>query len=412
MLMGAEMPAFTAFVGNMLDPRIHLAAWGSLVFPLSLVIEGPIIQMLAASTALAEDGDSWRKLRRWMFQLAGVLTALHALIAFTPLFDFIARGILGVPENVIEPGRIGFQIMLPWTISIAWRRFNQGVLIRTERARMVTIGTAIRLGVLLLTLNFLPDVVQLPGVMVGAIAVTLAVFSEAIFSEWAARSAVQERILTALPAKKKLTAANFRAFYIPLALTPLITLFIQPVGSAAMSRMPEALDSLACWSPVHGLIFLVRATGFAFQEVVVALSPMLNARKALTQFAKRLGLACVATLSLIAFTPLGTYWFGTVSGLPKNMVALSVTAVGLAVLMPGYAVAQSLYQGQLVHARQTKPITQSVLIYATIATVGLLLGATIDTTPGIIWAIATFTIAGILQTLFLRYHARRLLSSS
>jgi len=406
--MGAEMPAFTAFVGNMLDPRIHLAAWGSLVFPLSLVIEGPIIQMLAASTALAEDAESWKKLRRWMFQLAGVLSALHALIAFTPIFDWIALDIIGVPPDVLEPGRLGFQIMLPWTMSIAWRRFNQGVLIRTERARLVTAGTAIRLGVLLITLKFLPSISESPGVVVGSIAVALAVISEALFSEWAARPAVRERIMTALPAKQKLTAASFRAFYIPLALTPLITLFIQPVGSAAMSRMPEALDSLACWSPVHGLIFLVRATGFAFQEVVVALSPQPHAKKELVRFAKRLGLAAVATLSVIAFTPLGSYWFGTISGLPTNMVSLSVTAVGLAVLMPGYAVAQSLFQGQLVHARKTKAITHSVLIYAITASAGLFLGATLDNTPGIIWAIATFTTAGILQTLFLRYHSRRL----
>ena len=73
LLMGFEGPAVASVVARMADPKINLAAWGGIVFPLSLMVEAPIIMMLAASTALCRDWISYVKLRRFMNRLG----ALH-----------------------------------------------------------------------------------------------------------------------------------------------------------------------------------------------------------------------------------------------------------------------------------------------------------------------------------------------
>ncbi len=39
LLMGAELPALSAFVARLPDPAINLAAYGGIVFPLALIIE-------------------------------------------------------------------------------------------------------------------------------------------------------------------------------------------------------------------------------------------------------------------------------------------------------------------------------------------------------------------------------------
>src|SRR3990172_7197941 len=130
MLMGAELPALSAVVARMPDPKINLAAYGGVVFPLALIIESPIIMLLAASTALSKDMASYLKLRRFMMVSGGLLTAFHALLAFTPLYYVVVEGILGVPQEIVQPARLGLMIMLPWTWSIAYRRFNQGALVR------------------------------------------------------------------------------------------------------------------------------------------------------------------------------------------------------------------------------------------------------------------------------------------
>ena len=67
--MGFEGPAISAIVSRLAEPKVNLAAYGGLVFPLTLMIEAPIIMLLAASTALSRDWPSYVKLRRFMNRL-------------------------------------------------------------------------------------------------------------------------------------------------------------------------------------------------------------------------------------------------------------------------------------------------------------------------------------------------------
>ena len=165
--MAAEQPMLTATVARMADEKIHLAAWGAVVFPIALVVEAPIIMLLAASTALCEDWVSYRKVRRFMLIAGGGLTAIHVLVAFTPLFDWVCEVLLDTPEEVREPARLGLQIMTPWTWAIAYRRFQQGVLIRFEKAHAVSEGTVLRMLAVTATLLAGYHLTSLPGIVVG-----------------------------------------------------------------------------------------------------------------------------------------------------------------------------------------------------------------------------------------------------
>jgi hypothetical protein len=54
-LMGAELPVLSAVVARLDNPEINLAAYGGIIFPIALLIEAPVIMLLAASTALCKD---------------------------------------------------------------------------------------------------------------------------------------------------------------------------------------------------------------------------------------------------------------------------------------------------------------------------------------------------------------------
>jgi Cu/Ag efflux pump CusA len=102
-LIALELPALSAIIARLADPKINLAAYGGIVLPLALMIEAPIIMLLAASTALSKDCDSYRKIRKFMHTTAGVLTACHVIIVSTPLYFFITRQTIGSPEEIIIP---------------------------------------------------------------------------------------------------------------------------------------------------------------------------------------------------------------------------------------------------------------------------------------------------------------------
>ena len=402
LLMGLELPAVSAFVARLADPKIHLAAYGGVVFPLALLIESPILMLLSASTALARDRASYHLIRRFMFLLAGALTLLHALIAFTPLFDLVVVRLMGVPAEIREYSRLGLRLMLPWTFSVAYRRTQQGVLIRFGHARAVGIGTAVRLTSYLVVLSLGLAYHRLPGIVVAAIAVIAGVMSEAVYAGLRVRPVLREQVAAAPAVTPPLTMGRFVKFYAPLSVTPLILFLAMPMVTATMSRMRRPLDSLAVWPVLNGLVFALRSAGFALNEVVVALVERPGAVAALRTFTARLAAAVMGLLALLAATPLGVVWLARVSALPPDLVRLATRALWTALPLPALSAIQSYYQGALVHAHRTRAITESVLIYLVTMGACLWAGQTWLSVPGIFVAFVAFVLANALLVEWLR----------
>jgi len=406
LLMGAELPALSAVVARLEDPEVQLAAYGGIVFPLALIIESPIIMLLAASTALSRDRPSYLKIRRFMMAAGAGLTALHAAVAFTPLYDPIARGILRAPEEILEPGRIGLMVMLPWTWSIAYRRFHQGVMIRFGRSGSVGIGTAVRLGAVCGVLAIGYGIGTIPGIVVGAAAVIAGVLGEAVYVGIAVRPILRGPLREAPPVHPPLTLAEFLRFYNPLVLTSLLSLLASPIGSAAMGRMPRTIESLAAWAPLFGLAFMFRSPGVAYNEVVVALLDVPGSSAGLRRFAGLLSAATTGILLAAVATPLAGAWFGRVSALDPDLAAMAGGALWLALPLPALTVLQSWYQGALLHGRVTRGITESVALSLAVSAAVLAIGVAAASVPGLYVASAALLLGNAAQTAWLWMRSR------
>jgi len=406
MLMGAELPALSAVIARLEYPKINLAAYGGIVFPLALIIEAPIIMLLAASTALCKDFDSYRKLWRFMMVSGASLTVLHILIAFTPLYYIVAEDIIGAPAVIIEPARIGLMIMTPWTWSIAYRRFNQGVLIRFGHSKAVGMGTVVRLTADLLVLLVGYSIGTIPGIIVATSAVAAGVVSEAIYAGIVTRPVVNHELKKTPPPAEPLTLTTFLKFYIPLAMTSLLLLLVQPIGSAAMSRMPRAIDSLAVWPVVTGLIFLLRSLGMAYNEVVVALLEEPLSTQSLRRFTFLLAGFVTILLISITLTPFAGFWFSGVQGLSPELAGLAITSMWIALLIPGLNVFQSWYQGAIVVSRHTRGITEAVGIFLITTIILITAGAAWSQAIGLYISLGAFAIAMFVQTLWLWFRSR------
>jgi hypothetical protein len=406
LLMAAEGPSLNAVVARLAEPEVNLAAFGGVIYPLALVIEAPIIMLLSASTALSKDWDSYRKLRRFMMWMGGVLTAVHVLVAFTPLYDVVVVGLIRPPAEIVEPARIGLMITVPWTWAIAYRRFKQGVLIRFGHSRAVGLGSFVRLGSdgIVLLVGYL--IGTIPGVIVAASALVTGVVSEAVYAGLRARSVIENQVKEAPPIEEPLTASAFIDFYTPLAMTSVFRLLAEPLSSAALSRMPRALDSLAVWSIVTGFIFLLRSIGVSFSEVVIALLDEPRSFRPLRRFMGFLTVAVTLLLLIVVATPLALVWFETVSGLRTDLALLSRRGLWLAVLMPAVAVLQSWYQGLIVHSRRTRGITEAVMIYLFVSGAILFGGALWARVAGLYVGLAAVSLGRILQTAWLWYRSR------
>ena len=405
-LMALEGPALSIVVARLTDPTIHLAAFGSLVFPLALLIEAPIVMLLAASTALCKDRAAYRKVRRFMHASSAALTTLHAIVVFTPLYGLVVRGLLGAPEEIIAPGRIGLIVMLPWTWAIAYRRFNQGVLIRFGHSLTVGIGTAVRLSLDAAILGIGFTLGSIPGTTMATAAIIAGVLGEAAYAGWRVRPVLRNELPATSESEEPLTYRAFFRFYLPLSLTTLILLGARPVLTAAVSRMPDALDSLAVLPVVTSLTFLLRSTGVAYSEVVIAHVDTVGSARPLRRFALGLVTAVTLALLLVASTPLSRLWFETITGLSENLVRLARSGLWFALFLPGAAALQSWMRGIVLHSRRTRSVTEATLFYFALLAGVLWIGIERGTYTGVYVGLTAMTAGELAGAVWLIWRSR------
>jgi len=410
LLMGVEIPAISAVIARLPDAPIHLAAYGGVVYPLALVIESPIIMLLSASTALCKDWASYRKVWSFMMWAGALLTGVHLLLVATPLYYAVVAGTLHIPVEVLEPARSGLLIMLPWTWAIGYRRFNQGVMIRYGHSEAVGVGTVIRLVVVALTLGAGFSFGTFAGIVVGTAAQALGVVSEAIYAGLRVRPVLDNDVRPAA-GQGVLTWKEFALFYTPLVFTSLLNLVWNPIGSAALSRMNAPLESLATWPVISGLLFVMRSPGIAYNEVVVAMLDRQGQARGLRQFTVLLtALTSVIYLAFV-LTPVGGWWFSTVSALPDELAALALTGFGLGVLLPGLSVLQSWFQGCILHSRKTSGISESLVVFLITVTGLLAAGVAWNGLPGLYIALGSYVMANLTQTAWLAWRSRPVIKS-
>jgi len=409
--MSIELPGVSAIIARLADPEIHLAAYGGVVFPLALIIEAPIIMLLAASTALSKDWDSYQKIRSFMLVASISLTVLHFLVAFTPIYYFVVEDIIGIPEEVVEPAKIGLRIMLPWTFSIAFRRFNQGVLIRFGHSRAIGVGTIVRLVTLWVILLIGYSNGNIPGIIVGSTAVAFGVMSEAFYVGLVVRPIIRGELKLAPRLETTLTIKSFLEFYIPLAMTSLLLLLANPIGSAALSRMPNALASLAAWPVVSGLIFIFRSMGMSFNEVVVALTDEPGSYPSLRKFTYLLAGMTSLGLLIITVTPISSIWLEFISALSPELATLAKQALWFAIPLPAINAFQSWYQGVILFGKRTRGITESMMIYLVVNTSIQVFGILWGGVTGLYISVTALTIGILSQTTWLGIRGKPILSS-
>ena len=404
LLMALEQPTLSAVIARLPEPKLNLAAYG-LTFAMALIIESPIIMFLTLGTALARSRQAYAMLMRFTLIMAAGLTVLHLLIALTPLYAFILSDLVGAPEAVIEPSRVAFLLMTPWTAAIAYRRMWQGIMIRYGRTQVVFVTTAIRLATTALVAIAAMSRGQLPGASVAGLAVSCGVLADAAAAGILARSTVRKHLSVDRPNDFVLTQPYLLRFYVPLAMTSLITLATTPIVSLGLSRGPSPLESLAIWPVIGGLLFLWRSTGVALQEVVVALLQDQDSYQALRRFAHALAVALSTIAAVVALTPLAVVWFTRVAGLPPDLAGMARLPAALLVLVPALTALTSWQRGVLVHFSRTAKITIATSINIGVLLVVVLAGVQVLPWPGAVTAALALTASLACEVVYLTSQA-------
>lgn len=405
LMMSIEQPAIAAVMARLPEPEPNLAAFG-ITFSLALFVEGPVIMLLTAGTALPEDKQSYDRLLHFTHILAIGMTALHLVIAIPSVYRFLVRTIIGAPPEIVDLSRDAFLILTPWTSMIAYRRLWQGVLIKYDRtivvpitiaARLVVTGTGLAVGLWL---------GRYAGVYVGAMALSFGVVTATVVAYAFVRSTVREHLSESVPDAESLTWRELFGFYGPLALTPLIMLLARPLLSIGLARAPDPLASLAVWPVIMSFLFLGRSIAVSFQEAVVALLDDEQSFHVLRRFSVGLAIVLGGVFAVAAVTPLARLWYADVSGLSPRLVGLSLAPTMLIAFVPGLTTLISWQRGLLVHVKRTQPITESVAVNVAVLTGVMAVLMQTVSLPGATLAAIALTASVFAEWLYVWWRSR------
>lgn len=372
--MALEAPIAGGIMGRLPEAKLNLAAW-YVLFGLALWVESPVIDLLATSTTLSKNRLHYLALTRFTWTLALWVTAIHALLALTPLYGVVMQ-LMNASPQLAEQGRVAFAIMIPWSALIGWRRYRQGILIRHGHTRLVGIGTAVRVATVagsgLLFFYFS----SLPGTQVAALALICSVGAEALFAHFASRRQVHALLAKSGPEDEPLTTSRLLAFHLPLTATTMVTTAGFPLIAFALNQTRDSVLSLAAWNVAMALLFMMRAITFALTEVVITLARDDHSERQLTRFCLRVGLATTAFLLALALSGADRWYFETIIGAPAEIANAAHVGFVAGALTPMIGAMQSFVRGLLTARHMTQArlvaVIAGMVVMGAVLAIGLL----------------------------------------
>ena len=401
-MMAVEGPYIAAIVARMDAPDFNLAAFG-VTFAIGLLMEAPVIMMMAAAARLISGRHNYLKLRKFNIILSISCTVAMLGMLIPSIFNFWTADLLGLDPEVQKRVYPAMVCMLMWPGMIGYRRFYQGILISAKSNKRVAIGTILRLVAMSATAFIGFKVNKLDGASIGTLSLSVGVTAEAIFVRLMARYRVRQ-LLVKNSESSPLSMKQIIHFYYPLALTAMIGLTVQPLVTFAMGKALFPLESLAVLPVVNSLVFFFRAIPLSFQEVVITLMGQKEENyTVLKSFAIWMGVSLTTLLGLLAFTDLSDIWFTKVSGLRPELSDFAQIPLMLAFLTPATSLLLCWPRSLLIVRKNTGPVTNASLIELVVIAAVLLVGITFLSYSGAIIALGSLTFGRIASTSYLRF---------
>lgn len=396
-VMATEQPLITSFISRLPDATNQLAAFGY-SFALALFIEGPVIQMLSAGTAITKSVSSYKKILKIMHALAIITTSLHLFFCIPTVFNFIALNIFDLPLELLDSAYWCFFVLIPWPATIGYRRLWQGVMIKHDRSKYVPMVMYIRLILAFIVLFIGLQLNNMRGAILGGITLSLGVISGMISSYLLAKPAIDKLEQTD---SENLSLKQMVNFYIPLAITSWITLGIRPLLNLGITKGLYPVESLAVWPVVLAYLFLYTSISQSLQEIIIAQYKKENL-KVIKSFVNNVAVFLMGLYIVVyLIKPLWGLWFINVSKLPNELLMYLPISLGVMIVLPFFSAKIALYRAILVAERQTTSITIGVFINVATLLLSILLLPLIFKVAGVYIAAFAYVLSFTFEVLFL-----------
>ncbi|XEC93231.1 multi antimicrobial extrusion protein MatE [Paenibacillus tarimensis] len=301
----------------------------AIAMSLLMITERPAVLLRQTCSALVRDRRSFQSMLGVAQIVFASILAFGFLISYTRLGEWIFQGVYGVKETNVRAVLDVYQVLMFVSLFSGIRCLYHGVIIYNQRTKWLTIGMAVRLiGMYLLSLYFIQT-----GVTSGAVGAVI--FLLGMMIEAAVSFAEGRQLVNKMPERlEDHTARNKRqvfSFYRPLLLSTLITIWIAPSINAMLGKTWNAELAIASFAIASSLVALVTSFFSYFHQIVLNFYRIDPA--AVRKFTLLLGFVPGLLMSIIAFTPVGVFFFEHIMGVDGRLQVGSLHSLQAFVLL-------------------------------------------------------------------------------
>lgn len=391
--MAAGDPAITFTLAHLPSATLNLGAVG-IAKAISVFFESPIIMLLHASNALAPAAASRRALRSFMILSITILSVALLIVAAPPVFYLVGHKLLGLASPLLETSRAVLALLFLWPAAIGWRRYYQGLLIRSGESRWIARAGLARIAFVIAIL-WMGYRQQMHGAYLAALALIAGVLVEAAIVTVAAQASGAAKLPELAVAPK--LPSDMRGvwrFYWPLANSMLIVWGGRAILLGIVARSVDATMALAAWPAAWGLVLVIANASRMVQQIVIRNKGELSA-SLLIGFATSVGAALSLLLVAVGSTAAGNAVIAVFVGGDPGLSAAVRPVILVTAAVPLLVSIQNALQGFLI----SEGLTHRVNVATWIGTTVLLATAYV----GVHFNVAGATAAAVAMVLALLF---------
>lgn len=304
------------------NPEQILASY-AVAMSLLVITERPALLLRQTSSVLVRDKRSFRAMLQVGQLIFLAIMGLGVLICYTPLGSWIFSGPFGLEPSIVPDVVDVYRVLMFVSLFSGIRCLYQGIIIYNLRTKWLTIGMVVRLaGMYLLSLYFIHSGVE--SAAVGAVIFLVGMIIEAAISYGEGRLLVR-RLPDIDPEHTIENRRQVFSFYRPLLFSAFIAVWIGPVINALLGKTSDIALSIASFALAGSIVQLVVSFFTYFHQIVLNFYKI--DREAVRRFTLLFGFIPAVLVSLLAFTPFGAFFVGSIMGVEGRLAAETLAAL-------------------------------------------------------------------------------------
>lgn len=390
-----EVPIMLFFISRMEDPSKNIIAF-SMGLGFIFILNSTVQYLTSVSAKLSKNKPSFFRLLRFSLIYSTCLVVCGWLFLTTPIFEWFFEKVLSINDShTMELIKQGCLVLSFSPLAVAWRRVYQGRWIKREATEVITLSTLFRLfsGITIAAFFYLFHSVD--GVMVGAYALVISAFVEAIVvTIW------RKQTKRNIPATGDMVSISmiWKSHY-PLAITGFLLTLDTPIFLIGISNAPNlAEESLVVWQIVLSFIYMIGGVALELQNITINLSNNVQSIIHLRNFSLLLGISLSAILLTVVVTPLGELYYIKLMGLQEEYFYLANVSTAIMLITPIFFSIQSNLRGRLICLEKEKYVERSMYINIIVMTLVLLFLNMGSSLPGAMIAAISLVSAMLIET--------------